>query len=83
MTSIPATQAKENFYQVIDDVYNTNCPVSITDENGRTFILIREDDFNSRDETAYLHSIPGLAESIIEAASAPDEEFVDESEVVW
>lgn len=83
MTSIPATQAKENFFSVIDDVYNTNCPVSITDENGRTFILIREDDFSSWDETAYIHSIPGLAESIKEAASAPDEEFVDESEVVW
>lgn len=83
MTTIPATQAKENFFQVIDDVYNTNCPVSITDENGRTFILIREDGFSSWDETAYLHSIPGLAESIKEGMGTPLDELVGANEVEW
>jgi prevent-host-death family protein len=74
MTSISATKARENIYQLMQDV-NTNCtPITITNQKGKNAILVGEDDWNAMQETIYLNSIPGMAESIIEAAKEPLEE---------
>lgn len=35
------------------------------------------------DETSYLNSIPGLADSILKASAEPLDECVDENEVNW
>ena len=39
--------------------------------------------YNYSSDTAYLSSIPGLKEQLIELKNAPDESFIDEEEVVW
>lgn len=83
MTNISATEAKQNFYQLIENVCDSNCPVSIYDEEGRRVILIDEDELNSIKETLYINSIPGLAESIIEGINTPFDELVGEDEVDW
>jgi prevent-host-death family protein len=74
MTSISATKARENIYQLMQDV-NTNCaPITITNQKGKNAILVGEDDWNAMQETIYLNSVPGMVESIIEAAKEPLEE---------
>lgn len=83
MTAISVTKARENIYQILTDV-NTNCqPITITNNRGKNAVLISEDDWNAIQETLYLNSIPGVAESIIYGGDTPLEECVAEDEVEW
>jgi len=83
MTAISATKARENIYQLISDV-NANCqPITITNNKGRNAVLIGEDDWRAIEETLFLTSIPGMAESIIKGGSTPLEECLSEDEVEW
>lgn len=81
MTAITATKAKENIYQLIQEV-NDNCvPVIITNNEGKNAVLIGEEDWRAIEETLYLVSIPGMAESIIDGGNTPLEDCLEESEV--
>lgn len=83
MTAISATKAKENIYQIISDV-NMNCePITITNNKGKNAVLIGEADWRAIEETLYLMSVPGMAESIITGGETPIEECVSEEEVEW
>ena len=44
---------------------------------------VRADDWKAIQETIYLNSIPGMAESIREGGETPIEECVPEDEVDW
>lgn len=83
MNAITATKARENIYQLINDVNNNNTPVTITNTRGKNAILIGEEDWNAIEETLYLMSVPGMAESIIEGGKSEVSECLDESEVNW
>lgn len=81
MTAITATKARENIYQLIQDV-NLNCtPVTITNNKGKNAVLIGEDDWKAIEETLYLMSIPGMAESIIDGGNTSIDDCLDEKEV--
>lgn len=83
MTAVSATKARENIYQLISDV-NTNCqPITITNQEGRSAVLIGEEDWRAIEETLFLMSIPEMAESIIAGGNTPLEECLSENEVVW
>lgn len=83
MTAITATKARENIYQLIQDV-NTNCtPITITNNRGKNAVLIGEEDWKAIEETLYLMSIPGMAESIIEGGNTDISDCLDESGVDW
>lgn len=83
MTAISAAKAKENIYQIISDV-NMNCePITITNNKGKNAVLIGEADWRAIEETLYLMSVPGMAESIITGGETPIEECVSEEEVEW
>ena len=83
MTAITATKARENIYQLIQDV-NTNCaPVTITNQNGKNAVLIGEEDWQSIEETLHLMEIPGMAESIIEGGKTSIDDCLEENEVEW
>ena len=83
MTAISATKARENIYQLIQDV-NTNCtPITITNNRGKNAVLIGEEDWKAIEETLYLMSIPGMTESIIEGGSTDISDCLDESQVEW
>lgn len=83
MTAISATKARDNIYQLISDV-NANCqPITITNNKGRNAVLIGEDDWRAIEETLFLMSIPGMAESIIEGGNTSLEDCLSEEEVEW
>ncbi|MCD7815305.1 MAG: type II toxin-antitoxin system Phd/YefM family antitoxin [Bacteroides sp.] len=60
-------------YQLISDVNTNSTQVTITNNRGKNAVLISEDDWNAIQETLYLNSIPGMAESIIDAKNEPIE----------
>lgn len=83
MSAISVTKARDNIYQLISDV-NANCqPITITNNKGRNAVLIGEEDWRAIEETLFLMSIPGMAESIIQGGNTPLEECLTEDEVEW
>lgn len=84
MTAISITKARANLYQTVSDVNEYSQPIIITNNRGKNAVLIAEDDWIAIQETLYLNSIPGMAESILASraedlsegtAYDPDEEW--------
>ncbi len=83
MTSITATAARKDIYNLIARV-NENCaPVTITSNKGKNAVLVGEDEWSSIEETMYLNSIPGVAESIVEGMNTPHSECFGEDALEW
>lgn len=83
MTAISVTKARENIYQLLANVNSGSQPITITNSRGKNGVLISEDDWNAIQETLYLNSIPGVADSIVEGGRTPLEECMPEDEVTW
>lgn len=83
MTAITATRARENIYQLIQEVNASSAPVTITSTRGKNAVLIGEEDWRAIEETLYLMAVPGMANSIIAGGETSIEDCVDESEVEW
>ncbi|MBV5348693.1 type II toxin-antitoxin system Phd/YefM family antitoxin [bacterium] len=71
---ITASQARSNFYNLIDETAQSHEPIVITGKRHNA-VIISQEDWNAIEETLYLSSIPNMAQSIKEAMSAPDSEF--------
>ena len=66
MTAVSATSARSNLYRLIDQVNDESQPLTITGQRGNA-VLIGEEDWQAIQETLYLESVLGLAESIRQA----------------
>lgn len=77
MTTITATEARRSLYKLIDEVSESHEPVQITGKRGNA-VLIAEDDWRAVQETLYLHSVPGMKESIVEGMNTPVDECDEE-----
>jgi antitoxin YefM len=66
MTTITATDARSNLFQLIQKTIREHSPARISSKAG-TAILISEEDFDSIMETAELMSEPGFLKSIKES----------------
>lgn len=83
MTSITATAARKDFYNLISRV-NENCtPISITTTKGKGAVLVGEDEWSAIEETLYLNGIPGMAQSLTEGMNEPVDECIEEDELDW
>ena len=82
MRAINATTARKNLYQLIAEV-NNSIPITITNSKGQNAVLLSEDDWNAIQETIYLNSVPGLANSILEAEEPIDKRTVYDPEEEW
>ncbi len=72
MTTITATEARKNLYKLLDDVSESHEPIQITGKRN-TAVLISEEDWKAVQETLYLHSVPGMTESLREGMTTPVE----------
>ena len=77
MTTITATEARKLLYKLLDDVSESHEPIQITGKRNSAF-LVSEDDWRAVQETLYLHSVPGMKESIIDGMKTPVEECDEE-----
>lgn len=81
MPEITATKARENIYKLMQEVNLSSTPITITNTRGKNAVLIGEDDWKAIEETLFLNSIPGMAESIIEDGNTDISNCLDESAV--
>ncbi|HBI21240.1 MAG TPA: type II toxin-antitoxin system prevent-host-death family antitoxin [Legionella sp.] len=57
------TQARSSLYRLVDEVAQSHQPILITGKNNNA-VLVSERDWESIQETLYLMSVPGMAQSI-------------------
>jgi len=65
-----ATQARTNFYRLLDQAADSHEPIQITGKRSNA-VLISEEDWRSIQETLFLMSIPGMRDSIRKGMSVP------------
>jgi len=63
MTTLNATDARTNLYNLIDETAESHEPILITGKRNNA-VLISEEDWKAINETLHLASIPGMRESI-------------------
>lgn len=80
MRSINITSARKELYSLVEVVNYDSVPVLITRKNGNA-VLISEEDWNAIQETLYLTSIPGMAESLIQGKESSLEDCLTEGEI--
>ena len=79
MTIYTSTQARAKLFNLIDETNQTHEPIYIKGKRSDAVILSKED-YESMQETLYLHSIPGLVEKIISASKEPIEKCISHEE---
>lgn len=73
MTNTTITNFRKNIFEYVNQAIQYNDVVNVVTKNGNA-VLISEEEYNGMLETLRLMSIPGMVESIIEAAKEPTEE---------
>ncbi len=73
MTTVNATSARSNLFNLLEQVTRSHEPIQITSKRGNA-VLISEDDWRSIQETLYLLSVPGMRDAIIEGLETPLED---------
>jgi len=76
MSIITTTEARANLFKLVEQINTSHEPVHIKGKK-HSAVIISEDDYNSLQETLYINSIKGLAQSIIKARNEPLEEYSD------
>jgi antitoxin YefM len=79
---ITVSKAREKLYRLIDRVSDEGQPIIITGKR-KNAVLLSQEEWNSMQETLYLHSIPGMVESIKEAAKEPLDKAVKVEDLAW
>lgn len=82
METIMIDQAQFSLAKLIADINLKQQPILIKETTGNA-ILISEQEWNEIQETLYIQSIPGLADSIHRGAGAPIEECIDIEDIEW
>ena len=81
MRHITANTARGDFLSILECVTRYNEPVTIVSDDDQVAVLMSMEEWSGIQETLYLHSIPGMVQSIKDAAAEPLSEGVDASEV--
>ncbi|KJH70196.1 type II toxin-antitoxin system Phd/YefM family antitoxin [Aliterella atlantica] len=80
MDVLSATKARANLFRLIDETADAHKQVLITGQRNNA-VLVSQEDWNAIQETLYLISIPGMAESIIEGGQTTVEECINLEEL--
>jgi len=70
MTRFTASEARANFYRLIDQAAESHQPIHIAGKRSNA-VLLSAEDWDAIQETLYLLSIPGMRESIKEGMAEP------------
>ena len=70
MTTLTATDARKQFFSLIDDVAESHEPIQIAGKR-HSAVLVSEEDWRAIQETLYLESFPKIRESIVKGLKTP------------
>ena len=72
MTTLTTTEARKNFFSLVDKVSESHEPIQISGKR-HSAVLISEDDGRAIQETLYLISVPDMRKSIAKGFKTPVE----------
>lgn len=70
MQTLTASQARANFYRLMDQAAERHQPITISGKR-HDVVLLSAEDWQAVQETLYLLSVPGMRESIREGMAQP------------
>lgn len=70
MTTLSASEARKQLYNLVDEVKDTHQPVQIIGKRSSA-VLVSEEDWRAIEETLYLTAIQGMRESIKKGLKTP------------
>ena len=70
MATLTASEARANFYRLIDQTAESHEPIHICGKR-RSAVLVSEEDWMAIQETLFLLSVPGMRESIKAGMAEP------------
>lgn len=70
MNTLTSSEARTNFYRLMDNVAVSHQPALITGKRSNA-VLLSEEDWSAIQETLYLLSVRGMRESIQKGLKAP------------
>jgi PHD/YefM family antitoxin component YafN of YafNO toxin-antitoxin module len=70
MTTIGATQLRNNLFKTLDSCIKYNEPITINTKKGN-LVLMTDEEYRGCKETIYLCAIPKMKASIIKAKKTP------------
>jgi len=74
LSVINATILRKNLFEYLNNAIDLNDVITVTTKKGNA-VIISEEEYNSIIETAYINSIPGLADEIIKGMNTPTSEL--------
>lgn len=82
MKSIPVTKARQDIFNIIEQIIVNSEPVQITSKKG-DIIMLSLKDWEAIQETLHLVSIKGMKESILKGHNEPIEECKSLEDIGW
>jgi antitoxin YefM len=82
MKFLSVREARDSLYQLIDQVAEHHHPIGISGKRNKV-VLIAQADWDAIQETLYLSNIPGMVESIQNAAQEPLEDCIKIQDLDW
>jgi antitoxin YefM len=64
MSHVSYTDLRNNLAKYMDEVCDSHAPLYVTRQNGRTIVMVSEDDFEGVVETVHLLTSPANAERL-------------------
>ena len=83
MMETTANEFRKTLKQKVDAFINNHEVLKVKRKNGGDFVVLSERDWRSIEETLYLNRIPGLVESIHNAAKEPLDQGTPLNEIDW
>ncbi len=74
---------RQHLKSEVDRVIQNHGVLRVKRRNGGDFVVLSADDWRAIEETLYLNRVPGLVESIHQAAGEPLEDGIPLAELDW
>ena len=83
MPETSANDFRKNLKAYVDKTIMENQVLRVKRRNGENFVVLGESDWNAIEETLFLNRVPGLVDSIREAADEPMEMGTPLEDLDW
>jgi len=83
MHEVSANEFRAHLKREVDRVLEDRRVIRVTRRRGGDFVVLAADDWSAIEETLFLNRVPGLVESVHEAAAEPLEEGVKLQDLDW
>jgi len=83
MDEVSANEFRAHLKREVDRVVEDRRVLQVMQRRGGGFVVLASDDWSAIEETLFLDRVPGLVESVHEAAAEPLDEGVKLQDLDW